>query len=211
MSYCMFQASNAVNLTVHSTPFGDSVILKEYSRLVPTFYALETWVCSGRSYKRPCVADKAFKITGICFTWTVGWITPGGPKIHACGFIKADITLGKVVATLEKTSTPWSLLMIDPYERSTSCSFQDLIFNITISLVYRISTADVRLNQYSNFWRSILAFRSYMLIPCTWAEKLLPLMKPASFILSFWTPLLASARTKFDKRITLVYVLSLSL
>ena len=159
MSFCMFQASYAVTGLAHSARFDDSVYLKEYSRLVPTFYALETWVCraiwSGRNFKLPGFADENFKMTegdllfdgrpykpgnfkvfdysysfmrggkkaGIYFTWPVDWITPGGSKIHASGVINAKLTIGKVVATLDKTSSPWSLILTDPNERSTSCSF----------------------------------------------------------------------------------------
>ena len=64
--------------------------------------------------------------------------------------------------------------MTDPNERSTSCSFQDLIFNMTQSLINHISTANARLNRYSSFLWSILAFRSHLLIPCILVEKLLP-------------------------------------
>ena len=48
---------------------------------------------------------------GICSAWPVDWVTPGGSKIDASGVISAKLTIGKVVATLDKTSNPWSLVM----------------------------------------------------------------------------------------------------
>ena len=62
------------------------------------------------------------KKAGIYFTWPVDWVTPRGSKNHASGVINAKLTIGKIVATLDKTSTLWTLVITDPNERLTSCS-----------------------------------------------------------------------------------------
>ena len=63
----MFQASYAVTGLAHSARFDNSVYLNQYSHLVPTYYALEIWVCmaiwSGRSFKLPGFDDEKFKMT----------------------------------------------------------------------------------------------------------------------------------------------------
>ena len=159
LSFCMFEASYIVTNIAHSARFDDSVYLTEYSRIIPTFYPLETWQCravwSGRTFQLPGFDTKSFKMTeedlhfeghkfragdekvfdysyefknggkkaGIYYTWPVDWTTPGGVAIRAAGVITAKLTIGRLVATLDKTSTPWSLVMKDPNERSVSCNF----------------------------------------------------------------------------------------
>ena len=67
MRFFSFQASNAATGIALSAWFDDSMSLKEYSRLVPTFYSLEIWtgraIWSGHSFKLPGFADKTFKMT----------------------------------------------------------------------------------------------------------------------------------------------------
>ena len=159
LSFCMFEASFMVMSLAHSARFDDSVYLTEHSRIIPTYYLLDTWVCrniwKGLSFQLPGFMEEKYQLSsddlmvdgnefkpgdfktfdfsykfmtggktaGIYFTWPVDWISPSGAKLHASGVINGKLTIGKIVATLDKNSAPWSLVMTDPNDRLTSCNF----------------------------------------------------------------------------------------
>ena len=159
LSYCMFQAAFGITALAHSTRFDDSIYLTEYSRLIPTYYPIQTWVCraiwTGREFKLPGFGDQKHQLSeedllfngnkfqsgdskvfpfsyrfmrggnkaGIYFTWPVDWISPAGIKMHATGVINAKLTIGKLIASMDKTVSPWSLTMTDPNYRKVSCNF----------------------------------------------------------------------------------------
>ena len=51
------------------------------------------------------------------------WKTPTGSVIFGLVVITGEKVIGKLIASLDKTSTPWSLVMQDPMGQKTSCMF----------------------------------------------------------------------------------------
>ena len=159
LSYCMFRASYAVWRVAHSARLDDATYLSEESRLIPTYYPLETWTCRsiwtkqqftlpGFSNMKYSLKDSDFivdgrqikageqktvtfsarfnkggKKVGFRFAQGVDWTTPRGASIFGGIVITGEIIIGKLIASLDKTSTPWSLVMTDPLGQRTSCLF----------------------------------------------------------------------------------------
>lgn len=159
LSFCMFSASYVLTQTAHSARFDDSTYVSEYSRLIPTFYDLDTWTCrsiwSQKEFVLPGFGNQKFRLTkedihfnglpfqsgdqkrfdynwrfmhggskaGIYFTWPVDWISPSGVQYRASGVINAQLTIGRTTGTLDKSRSPWSLLIHDPHGQTTSSVF----------------------------------------------------------------------------------------
>ena len=159
LQYCMFQASYTVSDLAHSARFDISMYISEKSRLIPTYYPLDTWTCrsiwQNQEIKLPGFSDKLFILqkedflvnsraiqpgeqlshtysatffhggqkAGIYFTWAVKWVTPAGVTVRGTVAITAQLIVGKLFASLDRTASPWSLTMTDPLGQSTSCIF----------------------------------------------------------------------------------------
>ena len=69
----------------------------------------------------------------VGYRWADGveWKTLTGSVIFGSVAITGEIVIGKLIASLDKTSTPWSLVMQDPMGQKTSCMFpgSDFIHN----------------------------------------------------------------------------------
>ena len=64
LPYCMFQASYTVSDLAHSARFDDSMYISGKSRLIPTYYPLDTWTCrsiwQNQEFKLPGFSDNIY-------------------------------------------------------------------------------------------------------------------------------------------------------
>ena len=172
LSFCMFSASYIVWGIAHSARLDDATYLTEQTRVIPTYYPLDTWTCraiwTNQRFKLPGFADKEFSLpkedfvvdgreirageqksfsfsetffrkgkkVGVKWAAPIYWKTPLGSTILGAVVINAKLTVGKLIASLDKTSTPWSLLMTDPLGQKTSCMFpgSDFVYDSVVYL-----------------------------------------------------------------------------
>ena len=155
----MYRASYVVWKIAHSARLDDATFTAEESRLIPTYYPIETWTCraiwTNQEFTLPRFSNSKFKLekenfivdgrelkareqkyfqftarfnrggSKVGYRWVDGveWKTPTGLVIFGSVAITGKIVIGKLIASLDKTSTPWSLVMQDPMGQKTSCNF----------------------------------------------------------------------------------------
>ena len=71
---------------------------------------------------------KGGKNVGYQFATGIPWKNPAGQKIHGGVVIDGEVTVGKLLANFDKSSTPWSLLFKDPTGKQVACSFPGSYF-----------------------------------------------------------------------------------
>ena len=101
--------------------FGD-----EYYKLTADDINIPTGSQKEFSYKAKFF--RGGKNAGVDFVWPVSWINPLGTEIWGSIFIEAKLTVGKLVASLDKSSSPWSLAMKDPLGQEQLVSYPGSAF-----------------------------------------------------------------------------------
>ena len=172
LSFCMFSASYVVWGIAHSARLDDATYLTEDTRVIPTYYALDTWTCraiwTNQKFKLPGFAEKEFSLSkedlivdgreirageqksfsfsetffrkgkkvGIRWAAPIDWNTPLGARIKGAVVINGKLVIGKIIASLDKTSKPWSLVLTDPHNQKTSCMFpgSDFVYDSVVYL-----------------------------------------------------------------------------
>ena len=100
MSFCMFEASYMTTSIAHSARFDDATYITEFSRVIPTFYPLETWVCRSiwnkRSFRLPGFADNDYQMTEEDPLFQGAEFSPGDQKVfdYTYSFMRGGSTAG---------------------------------------------------------------------------------------------------------------------